>query len=626
MRRTRYVILPVAILLSALSGCVIPPPKPPVQPTPTPVTGGQSCGDIGGPTAQCVGYAAACPEGMESRGATYDCAKCCAPVQKPTPSPTATPVATPVEIPFDVTIYGCGGARIEALGLGIQQLLLVECVNDRRFTATAQGPYDQKVQSTDNLTQQLANWAPHLQQAKQNGVRHVAMLSWCGGCELDTHWFSLARPDKTCTRVETERGEFGFCRTSLPNLRGYVVDGIEVVDPTTRVQLAAIKDAGTWDNVPYIVTCDECGLNKAQAEAHLADVIAQEDALGLPHKPLMMTFTDAQLATLDGHLASNLDLVGIEAYGAGYGDGDLEGALDAALARVPIGKKVIVWYAEYNRNGEWTASRQRLAGLIRRTTLWIQAHRSRVAGTISFTWIRGFCQNGYCQGGARDYRDLMVPEEIQRRRYLDSGGTTAWPAIPEPTPVPTPVPDAQGIVGWAANNVGSSGEGQPLTLTLFRSGAGSHAGLCSVAYTIESARGTNVPPASGTAVLDRPDATYSITITRPADPLPTGYAQAVVRLGAATGCVPERGLGRATWPDDQPSITWMTTSAVVGSGITLVRFGSTAEPVRVTTDCWGAVVFERGVATLFRNVYEPLTCTITSAPGYTIVDPVAVVR
>jgi hypothetical protein len=557
------------------------------------------------------------------------------PPSTPTPTPTATatpspvPSPTPAEIPFDIAIHGCGGARFEAMGLDIQQLLLVECLNEtdgkRRYTATAQGPYDQKAKSTDNLAQQLANWAPHLQQAKQNGVRHVAMLSWCGGCEMSDHWFSLARTDKTCVRFQTERGEFGYCRPSLPNLRGFVVDGIEVVDPTTRSQLAALQE--TWDNVPYVVTCDECGLNKAQTEAHLADVIAQEDALGLPRKPLMMTFTNSQLMNLDGHLAANLDLVGIEAYGARYGDGNLEGELDAALARVPADKKIIVWYAEYNRNGEWTASRQKLASLIRRTTLWIQAHRSRVAGTISFTWIRGFCQNGYCQGGARDYRDLMVPEQILRKAYLDSNGATAWPAIPEPTPIPTPAPDAQGGVGWVENNAGAQCEGEPITLYLFRAGAGSRAGVCTVAYTVESARGTGITPSSGVATLDGPDAVYPITITRPADPAATGYAIAVVRLGAATGCVPERGMGRAVWPDDQPSVTWMTTTAVVGSGLTVVRFGPTTEPARVATDCWGTVVFERGVATLFRNVYEPMTCTILgSVPAYPIVDATAVVK
>jgi hypothetical protein len=545
------------------------------------------------------------------------------PIITPTPSPTPSP--TPVEIPFDVAIYGCGGARYEAMGLGIPQLLLVECVNDKRFTATAQGPYDQKAEPTDNLTQQLGRWAPYLQQAKNNGIRHVAMLSWCGGCELSDHWFSLSRTDKTCTRVQTERGEYGFCRTSLPNLRGFQVDGIEVVDPTTRDQLRAIKDAGTWDNAAYIVTCDECGLNRAQTEAHLADVIAQEDALGLPHKPLMMTFTDAQLEQLDGHLASNLDLVGIEAYGAGFGDGDLEGALDAALARVPADKKIIVWYAEYDRNGKWTASRQKLASLIRRTTLWIQKHRSRVAGTLSFTWIRGVCTNDYCQGGARDYRDLMVPEEILRKEYLDSGGTMAWPVIQEPTPVPTPIPSAPGGIGFGKNNVGATSESQALHLTLIRAGAGSAAPDCTAHYTVSQERGTNVATSSGSVVLHGQSGTAQIPLSRTADPAPSGPAVARVEITVDAPCVANDKVGRGSWPDGQASLTWMSPTAVVGSGLTLWRGGSTDGAVKVVTTC-GTFTIAAGEATKFFSTPTAMTCTITSAPGYTIVDPIAVVK
>src|SRR3989304_2616085 len=88
--RARY-LLAVPLLAAALSGCGLnPKPKPPETPTPTPTPAATpapstpSGGALGGSPGGCV-QVAACPDGMESLGASNDCGLCCAKPKPPEP-------------------------------------------------------------------------------------------------------------------------------------------------------------------------------------------------------------------------------------------------------------------------------------------------------------------------------------------------------------------------------------------------------------------------------------------------------------------------------------------------------------------------------------------------------------
>jgi hypothetical protein len=565
----------------AMMGCIHNPPGPPATPSPTVA-----------PTA--------------------------------TPSSTPTPEPTPRQFPFVVASYGGDFARWET----VPNMFPVE-VQPLGYNGDVGSSWDCRTREGQKLREQLDCMPPYIQQAVDHGAYVVPLFTICAGCDADTHWFGATTAQKTCVWIDSERGGHGYCRSSVPSLKGFVVEGEEVIDPTMNMQFDPWGPY--WkEHVPFVLFGDELGDTKAKAQARIDDYRVQEKARGLEPKLLAMTFTGDQIRSLDGHLAPGLNAVVLELYGAWCGDGDLEGDMDSQIARVPLDKKLIFWRPTYDHNGECAGKGPQLANIALRSARYVkkimERWPGRVLAVLDFTYVRMTCLNGWCGGGARDYlqwfRDILTCTSV----WL-LGGANTCTAVPEPTPVPTPEPSAPGIVGWVENNKGAAREGDPITLYLYRTGAGAHAGTCTVAYTVESARGTGITPASGVATLDGPDAVYPITLTRPADPLPTGYAIALVRLGAATGCTPERGPGHGIWPDDQKVITWMTTTAVPGSGLTLVRFGPTDEPVRVETDCWGVVVFERGVATLFRNTPEPMKCTITAAPApYVVVDPTAVVR
>jgi hypothetical protein len=556
-------------------------------------------------------------------------------VPQPTPTPTVAPTATPSPVPtptpwasFPVdgtAAYFCTGgweppAQLAGYCASWSSHVRIDPWDFMR------GP----LADADRVTT-MAGADAYLDQATRVlGKRLIVGLVWTPGL-TPTQGLIAGESARKPEIVKTDFGYYGKVLHGPGRTLGFSFAGDAMVCSDPQAPAILARYVPYKDKVDMVEVVDEPNYTRDEMSCVLASVDASLIQVGIPLLPRMVMFTKDQLQYGDAWRALDpqRDVLGWENYvdPAMTTEAQIRAQIRADFFfqyRLTAPYKIQIAGDGYTRNYDVTDTR-----VIRiaqdETTKCIQEVRAdkRIVMVVWFSYMRASGIRWEIDNAGTQH---MLDGAECLRWTLDGHPERCAPVPSLPGAPPPPAPDAQGIVGWVENNKGAAREGDPITLYLYRTGAGSRAGLCTVAYTVESARGTNISPSSGVATLDGPDAVFPITLQRPADPNPTGYAQAIVRLGAATGCTAEKGLGRGTWPDDQKSITWMTTSAVKGSGLTLVRFGPTDEPVRVTTDCWGVVVFERGVATLFRNTPDPMTCTITSAPGYTIVDPTAVVK
>ena len=502
----------------------------------------------------------------------------CGPDPQPTPTPTPTATATPTPSPtpeptpepvkFFVGVYAADGSRHEENAWPDGGHLVVREAKPLGYDTSVLSAFDFKTANDQTLTQQIANMPPYIAQDVREGIGNVLLLTICAGCDVNTHWFGPATAKKTCTGSTPSAAGHGYCRTSLPDVKGLIVGGVEVIDPTIPLQLGPWKPEQNWKNVKVVFYGDELGNTKAQVEAQMTDYRAQEKALGLSPKMVCQTFTHGQLDSLDGHLAENLPCVVLEAYGGGCGEGNVEADMEQQIAHIPAGKIIGWWRPTYDHNGVCAGKGPQIANLALRVTnkvMELRARSERLAAFVTdFCYVRGKCQNGWCQGGSRDYLDWFRDILTCTARWMLGGPNTCKPAT-EPTPAPMPKPGDSGGIGWDRNSVGAAESQQTQALTIIRAGAGSAAPDCTVHYTVSRERGTNVGATSGSVVVRGQNGTASVPVTRPADPAASGPAVARVDI-SAEGCVANDRVGRVTWFDAQSSLTWLSLRAVVEIG------------------------------------------------------------
>lgn len=348
------------------------------------------------------------------------------PTPPPTPSPTVAPTATPSPTPAPTpslppgllgACWGCDGSKAEdATGQGwIYPRTAKRYFNTPHFwTGTC------RHSSEEPIDDAVRSWAPFLAQAVAEGSYLAIEPDWsdavyAGGIESEI--------------------------VSAP----HVDVAFDVVAPFRA-------------NMAYWYVVDEGGLTKPMVAARAAYIRKLEKAHGWAPLPVAGGFLEDELFRLDGHLASDLQIVFTEAgYAAEFGSGNR--AEDArlihdSLARqrplIPADKVCATWCADYNRNGArlewntdggWAHSKEDLAALVfecRKTAKEFGCEKI----VSSFCEVRaGSCPDGYCGGGWWDWRELAEPQLARAKTYLETGTDPGpqVPAGPTPTPVPTPI-------------------------------------------------------------------------------------------------------------------------------------------------------------------------------------------
>src|SRR3989344_3510385 len=114
-----------------------------------------------------------------------------------------------------------------------------------------------------------------------------------------------------------------------------------------------------WNSIDVIYLADEPGWDKAATEAVVNEWKNRLSSRGLASKPIAINFTDQEILNQTGYQATNLDIVGIEAYVDPSSQNNpsvvslLNTSLDQQISRVGSRQKFIVIQG-YNRNGNWT--------------------------------------------------------------------------------------------------------------------------------------------------------------------------------------------------------------------------------------------------------------------------------
>src|SRR3989344_1999254 len=163
-----------------------------------------------------------------------------------------------------------------------------------------------------------------------------------------------------------------------------------------------------WNNIDFIYLTDEPTWDKATAESNITIFKNLVSSKGLTQKPIAINFTPSQILTGTGYQASNLDIVGTEAYmdPTLQNNPQLISYLNTQLDQLKqkIGNKKIFFVIQaYNRNGEW----QNLNSLQQmQTPAYLKSYNDpRVVGLLAFSYAR--------LGGTRDNPSLkQLHQEI----------------------------------------------------------------------------------------------------------------------------------------------------------------------------------------------------------------------
>ncbi len=521
--RERTTVLGAAlfwILIGLLaSGCVHTGPKPPAQPTPIvsptppPVTGGPSCGEFGGPQAQCGDHwLTPAPAGLVDLGQTHDCQPCYGP---PTP---AEPPDVVAQLEPQYVCWGCDGDAFEVVGGGFLANRITSMLG---LTGTMQGDLEHRrntEEPDDIVLARIPQWAAAAVKNKR-------------GIWLGLNWIGL-----------------------LFNADGTVKDAALV-----RRTIKAF--APYWSAVRMIWLVGEAGMTAAQIDAVAAYVESIELELGLELRPLSVDVLEKELNEQEPQLAKNKRLIWVpEAYDAGFGSGSraedcrlIQSALSRQYALLPPTSYYGLWYPTYNRNGPqreyntetgWAQSKEDLAALPKCVENWVQAdpERKRRIKIRAFFCIyrrKNADSSGYAGGGASDYGRLLY-DQIARVVAIGKGQPDPGPEVPatppreEPTPESPLPPNTPCGMYWAQQSCGASGSDHDCDLTLICKGGALHP-VAEVDYQVEQplCGDGSIEGSSGTLTFSAGVTSRQVRVPFP--PEATEHAERMVRVVAVRG-------------------------------------------------------------------------------------------
>lgn len=164
-----------------------------------------------------------------------------------------------------------------------------------------------------------------------------------------------------------------------------------------------------WDKVKYVFLGDELDITKDQLNTEIVALRANMTNLGLPIKPVGVTFTPSQILQSDRVTAQEIDVVGVENYMIYTSDptGALSSSEDAALmkdlverqrSKIPATKGIILIVQAYDLNGSFTKITPNLVDL--QSSAYLAVYQdTRVQGILMFSYGR--------PGGTKDHPELI---------------------------------------------------------------------------------------------------------------------------------------------------------------------------------------------------------------------------
>lgn len=204
---------------------------------------------------------------------------------------------------------------------------------------------------------------------------------------------------------------------------------------TNNLDLSLDKAKPYWSNVNWIYLADEPSWDKATTESQITAFKNAVSQKGLAQKPIAINFTQQQILTGTGFQASNLDIVGTEAYidpttqNSSNLVTQLNNQIDQLKQKIGHRKMFLVMQA-YDRNGTWT----NINSLVSiQTPVYLKAYNDpNVIGIFMFSYAR--------KGGTRDHPELKA----EHQKIAQALGLSANPPLPPPPPpglVCDPLPD-----------------------------------------------------------------------------------------------------------------------------------------------------------------------------------------
>ena len=652
----------IAAILAA--GCIIPPPKPPAQPTPTPVVGGLSCGALAGPSAQCTAYAAACPPGLVDRGATYDCRRCCGTPPPPTPTPvvTTTPWASHPSGGTGGYFCCCGW---EGSGYVPLPELAGNCdpwsthfrVDPWDFQKGAARDLDRVAALTADPTTGRLGIESYLDQiTKRYGKRLVVGALWSPA--LTAGQSLLAGPSAAVAPeiVWTARGYHGKILKAPGRAFGFSSFADVQVCGDPQWPAIAAKYAPYKKDIDAVEVVDEPSREDGYTRDGMTCVLGKVDeglrAVGMPLVPRMVMFTRWQIEHEDTWRALDpaRDWVGFEVYvdPALTQESEIRAAVrETFFAQYRLTAPYHVQLASQGYTRNFSVTDTRVVRIILDETAKCVAEvlpEGRITLTLAFSYMR--------DSGIRYELDRMGSRHILdgvecMRHILDGqpGLCAPLPTLATPTPAPTPIPPT-----WPGSiNVPKATSGletaRTLTLDVCRHGQGSAAPLATVDYATADHTGSgDYTPMSGTLTFNG-GGCYPITLVFAPQAGATGHREVALVLRNAKGAALEDmgvkgyAVGRYVIWDVDTSVEWLTKITYANPddciGVTLLRGGATTSALSVV---WrlldGAAVLHEEATTIKAQASIQLACApvgnrpgktltvrIVSAPGYTSVHP-----
>jgi len=201
-----------------------------------------------------------------------------------------------------------------------------------------------------------------------------------------------------------------------------------------------------WNSIDYIYLADEPDWNKALTESVITSWENKVTALGLSPKPIAINFLPSQILTNTGYQATNLDVVGTEAYVNPCNLNDCPRQNEANLSanlnneinqlKSAIGNRQMFLVIQgYNRNGAWT-NLNSLQSI--QTTPYLNIlNNANVIGLFVFSYGRE-------SSSALDSRSLTCLKTEHQRIWGAISGT-AQPASVSCGVTPPP----GGTINWA---------------------------------------------------------------------------------------------------------------------------------------------------------------------------------
>lgn len=178
-----------------------------------------------------------------------------------------------------------------------------------------------------------------------------------------------------------------------------------------------------WDDITFIYLADEPTWNKTEVEETIERFSARVSSLGLARKEIAINFTYDQIKNKTGYQASNLDIIGIEAY-LDSRDQNNDPVLKLRnivqeLQTLIGNKKHFIVLQGYDRNGTWT----NMGSLrdIQSLAYDVAYQNTNTIGLLVFSWAR--------PGGSKQYPILQNEHRTIASAILGKN----IPPVPTPT-------------------------------------------------------------------------------------------------------------------------------------------------------------------------------------------------